>query len=76
MLTSPSLLRRLFCGSVVGVQFIRTSASLSLAAISLSRAALCELLAIRVFRESSERTVQLSTILLTPWDGSSLTPLP
>lgn len=51
------------------VQFIRLSSiSLSLSLLSLSRAALCELLAIRLLRAWSERTLELAHVLLTPWD--------
>lgn len=51
------------------VQFIRLSSiSLSLSLLSLSRAHLCELLAIRLLRAWSERTLELAHVLLTPWD--------
>jgi hypothetical protein len=79
-----------FCLLVNRVQFIKDSSQLAIATLSLSRAALCEILAIRVLRkpffaavrsegskgsslplvstgEWSERTLQLSTVLLTPW---------
>ena len=51
------------------VEFVRlANTSLSLATLSTSRASLCELLAIRLFRAWSERTVELAHVLLTPWD--------
>ncbi|KAL7409126.1 hypothetical protein BDY24DRAFT_367278 [Mrakia frigida] len=58
-----------FCLLLNRVEFIRlANTSLSLSTLSTSRAALCELLAIRLFRAWSERTVELATVLLTPWD--------
>lgn len=58
-----------FCLMINRVQFIRlASTSLSLSVLSQSRATLCELLAIRLLRAWSERTIELATVLLTPWD--------
>lgn len=53
----------------LSVQFIRiANSSLALASLSQARAALCELLSIRLFRSWSERTIELASVLLTPWD--------
>lgn len=49
------------------MQFARDSTQLSISTLSLSRASLCEILAIRVLRGWSERTLPLATVLLTPW---------
>ncbi|OCF32424.1 hypothetical protein I316_05850 [Kwoniella heveanensis BCC8398] len=49
------------------VQFTRDSAQLSISTLSISRATLCEILAIRVLRGWSERSLHLATVLLTPW---------
>lgn len=43
------------------------SAKLSIATLSESRATLCEIIAIRVLRGWSERSLHLATVLLTPW---------
>nr|ODO03889.1 hypothetical protein L204_00230 [Cryptococcus depauperatus CBS 7855] len=49
------------------VQFTTDSAQLSIATLSLTRATLCEILASRVLRGWSERSLPLATVLLTPW---------
>ncbi|KAL7421096.1 hypothetical protein Q5752_003980 [Cryptotrichosporon argae] len=56
-----------FCLLLNKVQFVRDSQQLSISTISLARATLCEILAIRVLREWSERSLPLATVLLTPW---------
>lgn len=76
-----------FCLLLNKVEFARDSQQLSISTLSLTRSTLCEILAIRVLRESSltyknhcetekmltvlggwsERTLPLSTVLLTPW---------
>ncbi|KAK4684377.1 hypothetical protein P7C73_g5800, partial [Tremellales sp. Uapishka_1] len=57
----------IFCLLLNKVQFMRDSQQLSISTLSLSRATLCEILAIRVLRGWSERSLQLATVLLTPW---------
>ncbi|KAE8543604.1 hypothetical protein D1P53_000319 [Cryptococcus gattii VGV] len=49
------------------VQFSRESTQMSIATLSLTRATLCEILASRVLRGWSERSLPLATVLLTPW---------
>ncbi|WVQ93018.1 hypothetical protein IAU59_000081 [Kwoniella sp. CBS 9459] len=56
-----------FCLLLNKVQFTRDSAQLSISTLSTSRATLCEILAIRVLRGWSERSLHLATVLLTPW---------
>ncbi|WVF65343.1 hypothetical protein IAT40_000069 [Kwoniella sp. CBS 6097] len=56
-----------FCLLLNKVQFTRDSAQLSISTLSVSRATLCEILAIRVLRGWSERSLHLATVLLTPW---------
>ncbi|EIW66012.1 hypothetical protein TREMEDRAFT_74835 [Tremella mesenterica DSM 1558] len=56
-----------FCLLLNKVQFEHDSTQLSIATLSLSRATLCEILAIRVLRGWSERSLPLATVLLTPW---------
>jgi hypothetical protein len=54
---------------------MRDSTQLSINTLSVARATLCEILAIRVLRELnaslpwrwSERSLPLATVLLTPW---------
>ncbi|ORX39230.1 hypothetical protein BD324DRAFT_618919 [Kockovaella imperatae] len=57
----------IFCLLLNKIQFTRDSAQLSISTLSTSRATLCEVLAIRVLRGWSERTLPLATVLLTPW---------
>ena len=57
----------IFCLLLNKVQFVHDSAQLSINTLSISRATLCEILAIRVLRGWSERTLPLATVLLTPW---------
>lgn len=57
----------MFCLLLNRVQFISDSAKLSIATLSESRATLCEIIAIRVLRGWSERSLHLATVLLTPW---------
>lgn len=47
------------------MQFISDSHKLSIATLSESRAVLCEILALRVLRGWSERSLPLATVLLT-----------
>ncbi|XAO25011.1 hypothetical protein I312_103820 [Cryptococcus bacillisporus CA1280] len=56
-----------FCLLLNKVQFSRESTQLSIATLSLTRATLCEILASRVLRGWSERSLPLATVLLTPW---------
>ncbi|WRT69282.1 uncharacterized protein IL334_006266 [Kwoniella shivajii] len=56
-----------FCFLLNKVQFTRDSAQLSISTLSTARANLCEILAIRVLRGWSERSLLLATVLLTPW---------
>ncbi|ORY33033.1 hypothetical protein BCR39DRAFT_520833 [Naematelia encephala] len=56
-----------FCLLLNRVQFTRDSTQLSISTLSVSRATLCEILAIRVLRGWSERSLPLATVLLTPW---------
>lgn len=56
-----------FCLLLNKIQFEKDSQQLSVSTLSLSRATLCEILAIRVLRGWSERSLQLATVLLTPW---------
>ncbi|WVN87843.1 uncharacterized protein L203_103038 [Cryptococcus depauperatus CBS 7841] len=56
-----------FCLLLNKVQFTTDSAQLSIATLSLTRATLCEILASRVLRGWSERSLPLATVLLTPW---------
>lgn len=60
-------LTSVFCLLLNRVQFISDSAKLSIATLSESRATLCEIIAIRVLRGWSERSLHLATVLLTPW---------
>lgn len=57
----------IFCLMVNRLRFIKDSNQLSISTLSQSRAMLCEILAIRVLREWSERTLTLASLLLTPW---------
>ncbi|WWC63799.1 uncharacterized protein I303_106404 [Kwoniella dejecticola CBS 10117] len=56
-----------FCLLLNKVQFTRDSNQLSISTLSTARANLCEILAIRVLRGWSERSLPLATVLLTPW---------
>ncbi|OWZ75703.1 hypothetical protein C365_06273 [Cryptococcus neoformans Bt85] len=56
-----------FCLLLNKVQFSKESTQLSIATLSLTRATLCEILASRVLRGWSERSLPLATVLLTPW---------
>ncbi|WWD21218.1 hypothetical protein CI109_105702 [Kwoniella shandongensis] len=56
-----------FCLLLNKVQFTQDSAQLSISTLSISRATLCEILAIRVLRGWAERSLPLSMVLLTPW---------
>ncbi|WOO84870.1 Calcium channel YVC1 [Vanrija pseudolonga] len=70
-LTEKYLVRRnpsvIFCLLLNKVQFTTDSHQLSIATLSESRATLCEILATRVLRGWSERSLHLATVLLTPW---------
>ncbi|GHJ86400.1 hypothetical protein NliqN6_2802 [Naganishia liquefaciens] len=57
----------IFCLLLNRVQFLKDASQLSINTLSLSRANLCEMLAIRVLRGWSERTLPLASLLLTPW---------
>lgn len=59
--------RPVFCLLLNKVQFTTDSHQLSIATLSESRATLCEILATRVLRGWSERSLHLATVLLTPW---------
>ncbi|WVQ81319.1 hypothetical protein IAT38_003442 [Cryptococcus sp. DSM 104549] len=56
-----------FCLLLNKVQFASESSQISISTLSLSRATLCEILASRVLRGWSERSLPLATVLLTPW---------
>lgn len=56
-----------FCLLLNKVQFVTDSHQISIATLSVSRAKLCEILAVRVLRGWSERSLALATVLLTPW---------
>ncbi|WVW79597.1 hypothetical protein I302_101566 [Kwoniella bestiolae CBS 10118] len=56
-----------FCLLLNKIQFTRDSNQLSISSLSTARANLCEILAIRVLRGWSERSLPLATVLLTPW---------
>ncbi|OCF56114.1 hypothetical protein L486_06055 [Kwoniella mangroviensis CBS 10435] len=56
-----------FCLLLNKIQFTRDSNQLSISTLSTARANLCEILAIRVLRGWSERSLPLATVLLTPW---------
>lgn len=56
-----------FCLLLNKVQFVTDSHQISIATLSASRAKLCEILAVRVLRGWSERSLALATVLLTPW---------
>ncbi|ODN80904.1 hypothetical protein L202_03030 [Cryptococcus amylolentus CBS 6039] len=56
-----------FCLLLNKIQFTQDSNQLSIATLSLTRATLCEILASRVLRGWSERSLPLATVLLTPW---------
>ncbi|WVR08864.1 hypothetical protein IAU60_005923 [Kwoniella sp. DSM 27419] len=56
-----------FCLLLNKIQFTRDSTQLSISTLSHSRATLCEILAVRVLRGWSERSLALATVLLTPW---------
>lgn len=64
---SKTLLTPVFCLLLNKVQFMSDSHKLSITTLSDSRACLCEILAIRVLRGWSERSLPLATVLLTPW---------
>ncbi|KLT45208.1 hypothetical protein CC85DRAFT_299674 [Cutaneotrichosporon oleaginosum] len=63
-LRNPSVV---FCLLLNKVQFVTDSHQISIATLSVSRAKLCEILAVRVLRGWSERSLALATVLLTPW---------
>ncbi|WWC90990.1 uncharacterized protein L201_005929 [Kwoniella dendrophila CBS 6074] len=56
-----------FCLLLNKIQFTRDSNQLSISTLSTARSNLCEILAIRVLRGWSERSLPLATVLLTPW---------
>lgn len=55
-----------FCYLINRVHFLRDT-SFSTAALSRSRAALCEILAIRAMRIHSDNMLELTTVLTTSW---------
>ncbi|BEJ16219.1 hypothetical protein CspHIS471_0508240 [Cutaneotrichosporon sp. HIS471] len=63
-LRNPSVV---FCLLLNKVQFMTDSNQITIATLSIARAKLCEILAVRVLRGWSERSLALATVLLTPW---------
>jgi len=64
--SAPRNMSVVFCCLITRVHFLRDR-NLSTQPISQSRAALCEILAIRLLQDWAENTMDLATVMTTSW---------